>query len=72
MKTISEDRLLTLLVYALIKNTEIYNHELANHTMFMMKTIINQNLFKSTDELTELLLDYWNNMDKYDLESKGE
>ena len=72
MKTISEDRLLTLLVYALIKNTEIYNHELANHTMFMMKTIINQNLFKSTDELTELLLDYWNNMDKYNLESKGE
>lgn len=72
MKTISEDRLLTLLVYALIKNTEIYNHELANNTMFMMKTIINQNLFKSTDELTKLLLDYWNNMDKYDLESKGE
>lgn len=72
MKTIMEERLLTLLVYSLTKNTEIYSHELANHTMMMMKLIIQNNLFKSTDELTELLLDYWNNMDKYDLESKGE
>lgn len=70
MKTVTEERLLTLLVYSLTKNTEIYNHELANHTMMMMKLIIQNNLFKSTDELTELLLNYWNNMEKYDLESQ--
>ena len=67
MKNIETERLLELLVYSLLKNTEVYNHELATNTLKTMKIIIEQNLYKTTDELTELLLDYWDNMDKYNL-----
>lgn len=67
MKNIETERLLELLVYSLLKNTKVYNHELATNTLKIMKIIIEQNLYKTTDELTELLLDYWDNMDKYNL-----
>lgn len=58
------ERMLELLVYSLVKNTEIYNHELATNTLNAMENIIYDHLEETTDELTKRLLYYWNNMDK--------
>ena len=55
------ERMLELLVYSLVKNTEIYKHELATKTLQDMEIIIYDHLNESTDMLTERLLDYWHN-----------
>lgn len=64
LKIKNQERIIELLVYALIKNTKIYNHELAKDTLETMKNIVYYNQKETTDELTNRLLDYWENMNK--------
>lgn len=58
------DRLLELLVYALIYKTPMYNHELANDTMQTFKSIVFDNRNLSTYEIKRLLIDYWDMKDR--------
>ena len=53
------NRLLELCIYALIRDTEIYNHELATPTKLKFMDIIMENLGDDTETLQEKLLMEW-------------
>lgn len=54
------NRLLELCVYALIRDTEIYNHELDTLTKLEFMNIIMKNLNDDTGTLKDKLLYQWN------------
>lgn len=53
------NRLLEICVYALIKDTEIYNHELDTLTKLNFMDIIMKNLNDDTETLKNKLLQKW-------------
>ena len=53
-------RLLELCMYALIRDTKIYNHELANDTKQAFMKIIKENINDDTYMLRCRILNYWN------------
>lgn len=54
------NRLLEICVYALIRDTEIYNHELDTLTKLNFMDIIMKNLNDDTGTLKDKLLYQWN------------
>lgn len=54
------NRLLELCIYALIRDTEIYNHELDTLTKLKFMDIIMKNLNDDTGTLQDKLLYQWN------------
>lgn len=53
------NRLLELCMYALIRDTDIYNHELDDVTKMLFMTAIANNLTLNTSDLRAYLIDMW-------------
>ncbi len=53
------NRLLELCMYALIRDTDIYNHELDDTTKMLFMTAIANNLTLNTSQLRAYLIEMW-------------
>ena len=54
------NRLLELCMYALIRDTKIYNHGLDDVTKLKFMSVIKNNIYDDTYTLRKKLIDIWN------------